>query len=384
MAERAQRTSPSPRGAARNTGTAASNGRQRRAIVAPVLVRVMRGDILEAEHRGHVVEVDASGRVVRSIGDPDAVVTLRSTVKPLGLVALVEAGGIEAFGLTSAELAIMASSHSGEDLHVRTLHDVFRRARISQSALACGVEHAPLDALTAARLARDGERPGPIRHNCSGNHAALLLLARLGDSPLDGYWEADHPAMRAFSAAVGRAFGTPPDRLVTAIDNCGILTYAFPLRSVAASYALLAAPDAIEASDPRASLAPAFRTIGEAMMGNPELVAGTRDRLDTVLMKAAPGRLVSKGGAEALRAIGLVGGGGHAPSGIAIKIVDGDGADRAGRAAAVETLAQVNALDDRTVRELGRYHRPQTLDSHGRVAAEARPSFELAPVGELV
>ena len=34
----------------------------------------------------------------------------------------------------------------------------------------------PLDALTAARLARDGEKAGPIRHMCSGQHAVSLLL----------------------------------------------------------------------------------------------------------------------------------------------------------------------------------------------------------------
>ena len=37
-----------------------------------------------------------------------------------------------------------------------------------------------------------------------------------------------------------------------------------------------------------------------------------------------------------------------------------------------------------TLRVLGRYHRPIGLDPHGREAAEAIPSFELAPVGELL
>jgi len=32
---------------------------------------------------------------------------------------------------------------------------------------------------------------------------------------------------------------------------------------------------------------------------------------------------------------------------------------------------------------LARYHRPVSLDPHGRAAAEAIPEFELAPVGEL-
>jgi L-asparaginase II len=349
-----------------------------------VLVRHVRNGIAESEHRGHIVEVDTSGKVLHAVGDPNAVVMLRSAVKPLGLVALVEAGGVEAFELSDAELAVMASSHSGEDVHVRTLQDVFRRSRISQSALACGIEHAPLDVLTAARLARDGERPSPIRHNCSGNHTVLLLLARLGDWPLDGYWNPDHPAMRAFTTAVARIFAAKPDRLVTATDNCGIPTFAFSLREIAAVYALLGAPDRIPETDPRAALARSMTTVRDAMIAHPELVAGTRDRLDTALMKAVPGRLVCKSGAEALRAVGVLADGKRAPTGIAIRIADGGGADRAGRAAAVETLVQVGALDDRAARELARYHRPPVFDPHGRLVAEAVAGFELAPLGERV
>ena len=89
--------------------------------VPPVLVRQVRNGIEESVHRGDIVEVDAAGRLIRLLGDPDRVVTLRSTVKPFGALALIEAGGIEAFDLEPPEIAILASSHSGEDLHVRTL-----------------------------------------------------------------------------------------------------------------------------------------------------------------------------------------------------------------------------------------------------------------------
>ena len=41
-------------------------------------------------------------------------------------------------------------------------------------------------------------------------------------------------------------------------------------------------------------------------------------------------------------------------------------------------------LDGQALRVLGRYHRPITTDAHGRAAAEAIASFELAPVGELL
>ena len=357
-------------------------------IVPPILVRQVRNGIEESVHRGDIVEVDATGRLLRAIGDVDRVVTLRSTVKPFGLVALVEAGGIEEFDLDPAELAIMASSHSGEDLHVRTLQGVFRRAAVSQALLACGVEGMPLDALTSARLARDGERPGPIRHMCSGQHSVYLLLARLKGWDPANYWTDEHPAQQAYRAAVARAYDTPPARLRTAIDGCGLPTYAFPLRAVARAFALLADPAAIPSSDPRSSLAPALLKIRDAMLANPEMVGGRHDRLDTSLMKAAPDRLVSKSGMEALRGVAILPGprvGVHdeAASGLAVKIEDGDGFDRGTWAASVEALRQAGVLDDQAMRFLAHYPRPPSRDPHGRLGAEAIPEFELAPIGEL-
>jgi L-asparaginase II len=336
-----------------------------------------------------VVEVGIDGRAIRAIGDPEVVVTLRSTAKPFGLVSLIEAGGVDAFDLSSAELAILASSHSGEDLHVRTLQGLFRRARVSQAHLACGAEGAPLDELTASRLARDGEKAGPIRHMCSGQHAVFLLLSRLKGWDAEGYWEEAHPAQAAYRSAIARAFGTDPAALRLAIDGCGIPTYAFTLREVAQAYAMLAEPSAVPATDPRQALASALTVIRDAMMANPELIGGTRDRLDTSLMKAVPGRLVSKAGMEALRGVAILPGPRamglrDRPTGLAIKIEDGDGYDRGTWAASVEALRQAGALDTSPLRQLARYHRPVDLDPHGRLAAESIADFELVPVGELL
>ena len=220
-------------------------------MVAPIVARQLRNGIEESVHRGDIVEADAAGRIIRQLGDPDRLVTLRSTVKPFGLVALIEAGGIATFDLEPAEIAIMASSHSGEDLHVRTLQGLYRRSGVSQTLLACGSEGAPLDELTAARLARDGEKAGPVRHMCSGQHTVSLLLSRLRGWDPTEYWRASHPSQIAYRAAVAQAYGTTPTKLRTAIDGCGVETYAFHLREVARAYAMLADPKAIPADDPR-------------------------------------------------------------------------------------------------------------------------------------
>jgi L-asparaginase II len=284
------------------------------------------------------------------------------------------------------DLAICAASHSGEDLHVRTLQAILRRSGISQSLLACGTANAPIDQLTAVRLARDGERPGPIRHGCSGQHVSHLLLSKHADWPLEEYWRPEHPSQVAFRGALARVFGVHPDELETATDSCGVLTYAFPLLEVARAFAILADPP-VGATDPtRRAMAPALMRIRDAMLGAPDLVAGTRDRPDTALMKAAPRRLVAKSGAEGLRGIALLPGsrGEARPSGgVAITIEDGDPLGRAGRAAAVEALRQLGVLGGEPLRRLAAYHRPPVHDPRGAVVGEAVPVFDLAPIVEL-
>jgi L-asparaginase II len=250
--------------------------------------------------------------------------------------------------------------------------------------LACGTDGAPLDGLTSARLARDGERPSPIRHMCSGQHAAALLLSRLRGWPLETYWQDDHPAQIEARLAVARCFGVAPDRLASAIDGCGIPTFGLRLKEVARAYAFLANPAALPMSDPRASVAPSLSVVRDSMVANPELVAGTRDRLDTSLMKAVPDEIVSKGGQEGLRAIAILPAPGRRrATGLVVKIEDGGGHERASWAATVEAMAQAGVLDGQPLRMLARYHRPSILDPHGRQAAEAVAEFELAPVGEL-
>ena len=95
-----------------------------------MLVRQVRNGVEESAHRGDIVEVDAGGQMLRVLGDPDHLVNLRSAVKPFGILALLQAGGQSEFGLEPPEIAVMAASHSGEDLHVRTLQAMFRRTGV--------------------------------------------------------------------------------------------------------------------------------------------------------------------------------------------------------------------------------------------------------------
>jgi L-asparaginase II len=297
-------------------------------------------------------------------------------VKPFGVVALIESGAADDFELTSPELAIMCASHTGEDKHVRTLQAIFRRAGVTQSLLRCGAEGAPTDAKTAARLARDGETPGPIRHGCSGFHAASILMSAYAGWSVDDYTDPGHPSQVAVRETVARLLGRTPETLRTARDNCGLPTYEVTLLELARAYLLLAEPDSpgLDGADS----SPALHRVRDAMMGWPDMVGGTYDNLDTELMRRRPGRLVAKGGADGMRAMGLIAADGMQASGIAIKVEDGDMSRRATKAASVETLAQIGLLDERDLRALDGYHHPTVLAPGGAEAATALPRFVLA------
>src|SRR4029078_3783924 len=99
-------------------------------------------------------------------------------------------------------------------------------------------------------------------------------LSRLKGWNAGDYWHDDHPAQVAYRTTVARAVGTSPDTLSPAIDGCGVLTYAFPLREVARAYAMLADPSAVAASDSRASLAPALTIVRAARLAQPRSDAG--------------------------------------------------------------------------------------------------------------
>ena len=83
-----------------------------------------------------------------------------------------------------------------------------------------------------------------------------------------------------------------------------------------------------------------YRVASLAVGDADSLLAVERRRLDTALMRAEPGRVLAKSGAEGVQAAALVGEG----HGFALKIEDGDAAQRARNVATCEGLGQIGAL----------------------------------------
>lgn len=327
----------------------------------PIALRYIRGDTVESVHRASIAVADADGRRVAGFGDESLVTFLRSSAKPFQLVPLVESGAADRFGFSEADLAIMAGSHSGEPIHVRTVQGILERIGVGPEALKCG-RHAPYDAAEAERI---GSGFTTLHHNCSGKHASMLAVCKDRGWDLETYLEARHPLQRTIGKIVAEECGLPLSRVARAIDGCGIVTFAVPLRSGARAYARLG-------SGGSGARDAALLRIRDAMMRHPELVAGT-GRIDTDLMASRPGDLLVKGGAEACYAAA-------APRegwGLLAKIEDGS--PRGMPVLLIRALEQLGVLGSKQLKALERHWKAPLRNVAGRAVGHVDCTLRLGP-----
>ena len=71
-----------------------------------------------------------------------------------------------------------------------------------------------------------------LRHNCSGKHAGMLAVCAARGWPREDYRLPDHPLQQEIVALVAEAAGAKKG-LPTAIDGCGVVTFALPLENMA-------------------------------------------------------------------------------------------------------------------------------------------------------
>lgn len=268
------------------------------------VVEVVRSGFVECVHLGTMVVLGADGALVHAAGDPGAPMLPRSSNKPLQLVGMLRAGLV----LPPADLAVAASSHSGEPVHVRRVRDLLVRHGVPESALVCPPA-LPLSEAAAAAVLRAGGGPARPYMNCSGKHTAMVLTCAANGWPVPGYADPGHPLQLAIRAAIEDLAGEPVS--VTAVDGCGAPLLGLTLTGLARAFGRLAT--AAEGTPERA--------VADAMRAHPELVGGT-GRDVTALLAGVPG-LVVKDGAEGVYAAAL-------PTGaaVAVKVVDGSGRAR--------------------------------------------------------
>lgn len=317
------------------------------------LLAVSRGGRVENVHYGSIAAVDRQGELRFSRGDMAAALFGRSCLKPFQALPLVEAGGLDAFGLGEAHAALTCASHSGEEAQVAGVAEILARAGNRVEQLQCGC-HVPLRFLDGAAPA--GTAFTALHHNCSGKHAGFLAACRHAGWPVESYLERDHPLQRRIGAALGAVAGADIARAPVATDGCSAPNWALPAPKLALAYARLAG------AEPGTPLGRLFA----AMTRHPEMVSG-EGRFDLALARLrSPGDWVAKAGADGLQAFASR----EAGLGVLVKIADGNP-----RALQAVTLALLTRLGLLREDELPRWRAEVVTNIRGLAVGERRVLF---------
>jgi L-asparaginase II len=330
----------------------------------PVLVEVLRGDIVESVHRGSVAVFDADGKAVLEIGDTSQAVFPRSAVKAIQALPLVEMGTADAYGFGQKELALACASHNGEAAHVELARAMLAKAGLDEGALECGA-HWPSYQKAATGLARAGGSPGALHNNCSGKHAGFLCVCCHGGIDHHGYVKAGHPFQEMAREALENVTGAAHNADNRGTDGCSIPTYAVPLKNIAHGFAKMATGAGLGSERAKAS-----RRLFAACMAEPFYVAGS-ERADTRLMEAAPGRIFVKIGAEGVFCAGVP------ELGLGIALKCDDGAGRAAEVMVAALLAKLLAGDEILAGRLTELANPTLTNWNGITVGSLRPTAAL-------
>lgn len=243
-----------------------------------VLAEYVRSGVVESQHRGFLLALNADGSVNLELGDTTQLIFPRSTIKSIQASAMVRNG----LQLEPRLLALGASSHSGSPEHIAAVREILNSAGLDDSALQCMLDR-PLGEVERRAF---GDQPASrIAMNCSGKHAAMLATCVKNGWSIENYLDHDHPLQVACKEELENL--AEEKITLTSTDGCGAPLFLISLAGLArAIRAITISKDSIHSS------------VLEACRTYPEMVAGN-ERLTTVMMQEVPG-LYMKDGAEAV------------------------------------------------------------------------------------
>lgn len=301
-----------------------------------ILVEVVRNEMVESVHDGHLLILDSSGKDLLKIGDVDQLIYPRSAVKSLQASAMLRAG----LKVSGEQLALACASHAGSRAHLDVALSTLRSVGLDESALR-NTPDKPLD--PAERAAWGDKAPTSLAANCSGKHSAMVATCAVNGWNLETYKSPEHPLQIAIAAEFEKLSGEKITKV--GVDGCGAALFAISLRALATAVRnLTLSNEAIH------------QEVVNACRNNPIMVSGV-GRLPTILMQKVPGLFV-KDGAEGVMIMST-------PKGEVIVWKMSDGSQRGNSPLSVATLSHLGITVD-----LER----ENVMGDGRVVGEIRAS----------
>ncbi|GHD82503.1 asparaginase [Salinibacterium amurskyense] len=303
-----------------------------------------RSGMIESRHLGAAVVLSPDGTELRRLGDPDALIYPRSTLKPMQAITVLRAG----VTLNDEQLVLASASHTGSQRHQDVVASTLAAYGLTEDDLRCPPDW-PADSATR----RASDAPRRLAMNCSGKHASFLAACVVNDWPLESYLEHDHPLQERIRDTIVEFTGEPLAHEGT--DGCGAPVFAMSLVSLATAIQRIVMADA--ATDAHAhSLVSAIR--GNAWGLDMPQVAEAMDTLGIIAKRGAEGVLIAA-----------------APDGTTVTLKILDGSIRPLLPVGLSLLADAGALDADAVASVLKSTTEQVL-GRGLPVGELR--FELA------
>ncbi len=286
------------------------------------LAVIDRSGLVESRHAGTAVVLGADGAVLHALGDIDAPMYPRSSLKPFQALASMQSG----VPLRGAEVALACASHVGSTEHQELAASMLSKAGLRENDLQCPAAW-PRHEATRMDMIRSGGSPSRLAFNCSGKHAAFLWACTENGWDTATYLDPDHPLQRRVVEVVEDYAGEKITHL--AVDGCGAPVPAISLRGLASATGRLSRSPGNKSSDARAT------TIATAMLDYPWAVHGHGEE-NTVVMEDLG--VIAKLGAEGVLILGT-------PDGVSCALKIRDGNPRAATLVGLTLLASVDAIE---------------------------------------
>ncbi|KAK3696057.1 hypothetical protein LTR37_018138 [Vermiconidia calcicola] len=340
-----------------------------------------RGGIVENSHYVHIAVVDSSGKLLRSVGNPNRVTLLRSAAKPAQAIAILETGAFEKYGFNDEDLALMCASHNAEDIHLEQARSMLNKIEAKDDQLNCG-GHPSISPELNEQWIRDRVKLTPIYNNCSGKHTGMLAGAKALGSSTNDYHLLENQMQQRVTAVVEQLCGASKEDVLWGIDGCNLPAPAMPLHNMARIFSKIArAADEIDAST-RASEIQRMQNMARvynAMCHNPYLLGGD-DRFCSELPRIYNGDIIGKVGADGCYGIAIRSAqtrklGTDGAVGVAIKVEDGN--LQILYAAVVEALKQLEIGTKDEWDQLRRFHHPPRLNTMGFAIGKIEHAFQV-------
>lgn len=243
------------------------------------LVEYKRSGLAEVRKFGSLFWSHGNKKI-HSCGE-NRLVYARSTAKPFHLKAVAK--DLDKV-LSWEEKALSIASHTAETSHLKVLEKILK-AKYREY----------LQVPPSLSLFLDQETPKKSErsyHPCSGEHSALIRACLENKWPLENYTAREHPFHQVFLKQIRSVLGSDWQTPITAVDGCGLLTFAFTLHELASLFASLARRKDED-------------WIWDAMIRHPYLVGG-RARLDTAILESCEGKVLAKEGADGLLGLSVL------------------------------------------------------------------------------